>query len=223
MSLIQLKGGIGGMESLQTLSSVLIYRDEIELIKELAKLRQLRKLSLINEDSIGTSLSSLLNEMQHLEILCIVGYFTDLHLNSPPSMLRSLKLSGTLQKFPEWILQLQNLVKLKLDLSLLKDDPIKILEDMQNLLSLEINYNAYVGKSFHFHDGGFQNLKELYIHNFSNLNSIIIDKGALQSLKKFELTSIPNLKTVPAGIQNLEKLEVLNVRNVPHVELYPKL
>jgi hypothetical protein len=45
----------------------------------------------------------------------------------------------------------------------------------------------------------------------------------LQSLKKFELTSIPNLKTVPAGIQNLEKLEILNVQKVPHVELYPKL
>jgi hypothetical protein len=45
----------------------------------------------------------------------------------------------------------------------------------------------------------------------------------LQSLKKFELCYIPNLKTVPAGIQHLEKLEVLNVRDVPHVELYPKL
>jgi disease resistance protein RPM1 len=100
---------------------------------------------------------------------------------------------------------------------------MKFLENMQNLLSLSISHKAYEGESLHFHDGGFQNLKELYICHLPNLNSIVIDKGALQSLKKFELTSIPNLKTVPAGIQNLEKLEILNVQKVPHVELYPKL
>ncbi|GAU41221.1 hypothetical protein TSUD_128970 [Trifolium subterraneum] len=227
MSLIQLKGDIGGMESLQTLSSVEIYDDGIELIKELGKLRQLRKLRLFNvkEDYICT-LSSSLNEMQHLENLSIYCglymHFTDLILISPPSMLLSLKLCGMFEKFPEWILQLQNLVKLKLELSLLNDDPIKFLENMKNLLSLQIIDKAYDGESLHFHDGGFQNLKELYINELPNLNSIVIDKGALQSLKKFELTRIPNLKTVPAGIQHLEKLVVLNVRDVPHEELYPK-
>ncbi|MCH91504.1 disease resistance protein, partial [Trifolium medium] len=147
MSLFQLKGGIGGMESLQTLSSVQIddYDDGLELIKELGKLRQLRKLSLFHvmEDHIST-LSSSLNEMQHLENLSIhCRHFTDLHLNPPPSMLRSLKLRGMLEKFPEWILQLQNLVKLKLELSNLEDDPIKLLENMQNLLSLQIDFKAY--------------------------------------------------------------------------------
>jgi disease resistance protein RPM1 len=94
MSLIKLKGGLGGMESLQTLSSVVIGDDDdddgIELIKELGKLRQLRKFSLfdVKVDHTGTSLSSSLNEMQHLENLSIdCRHFTDLHLNSPPSML----------------------------------------------------------------------------------------------------------------------------------------
>ncbi|WJX31540.1 hypothetical protein P8452_19960 [Trifolium repens] len=72
MSLFQLKGSIGGMKSLQTLSNVVIDDDGIELIKELGKLKQLRKLSLflVNEDHIST-LSSSLNEMQHLESLNI--------------------------------------------------------------------------------------------------------------------------------------------------------
>ncbi|CAJ2639970.1 unnamed protein product [Trifolium pratense] len=242
MSLLQLKGGIGGMESLQTLSSVKIDDDDDvgrELIKELGKLRQLRKLSLINvtEDHIST-LSSSLNEMQHLENLSIVSkrngknsyHFIDLHLDSPPSMLRSLKLDGVLVKLPEWILQLQNLVKLKLQLSHLENDAIKSLENMQNLLSLQIDFKAYVGESLHFHDGGFQNLKELYMQGIPFLNSMVIDKGALQSLKKLELCNIPNLKTVPAGIKHLEKLEVLklggviafdtkNIPPLPHVTL----
>ncbi|KAK2441008.1 hypothetical protein QL285_012355 [Trifolium repens] len=153
MSLFQLKGGIGGMKSLQTLSSVVIDDDGIELIKELGKLKQLRKLSLflVNEDHIST-LSSSLNEMQHLESLNIGTknvrncsyHFIDLHLDSPPYMLQSLKLSGVLLvKLPEWILQHQNLVKLNLEMSLLKDDPIIFLENMRNLLFLSIVNKAY--------------------------------------------------------------------------------
>jgi disease resistance protein RPM1 len=125
-------------------------------------------------------------------------------------MLRSLKLSGYLEKFPKWILQLQNLVKLQLANSRLFTDPIKFLENMQNLLSLKLICLPYEGVSLHFHDGGFQNLKELYIRNMAHLNSIVIDKGALQSLKKFELSHTPKLRTDPAGIQHLEKFEVLN-------------
>ncbi|KAK2387035.1 disease resistance protein RPM1 [Trifolium repens] len=217
MSLFQLKGDIGGMESLQTLSSVRIGDDDddddgIELIKELGKLRQLRKFSLSNVKQVHIStLSSSLNGMQHLENLSLNWiYCIDLHLNSPPSMLRSLKLSGYLEKFPKWILQLQNLVKLQLANSRLGNDPMMFLENMQNLLSLKVICLAYEGVSLHFHDGGFQNLKELYIRNMAHLNSIVIDKGALQSLKKFELSHTPKLRTDPAGIQHLEKFEVLN-------------
>ncbi|KAK2440994.1 disease resistance protein RPM1 [Trifolium repens] len=233
MSLFQLKDDIGGMESLQTLSSVRIDDgdDGIKLIKELGKLRQLRKLSLheVKEDHRRT-LSSSLNEMQHLESLKIHSnrirkscyHFIDVHLDSPPPMLRTLKLIGRLEKFPKWILQHQNLVKLNLNVSNIKDDPIKFLENMHNLLSLSF-YNAYEGKSLHFHDGGFQNLKQLYISRSYNLKSIVIKKGALQSLKKFELSHIPNLSTtVPAGIQHLKKLEVLEI-DFKNVELSPKL
>ncbi|RHN76915.1 putative P-loop containing nucleoside triphosphate hydrolase, leucine-rich repeat domain, L [Medicago truncatula] len=165
-----LKDVIGGMESLQTLTGMKIGKGGIELIKELGKLRQLRKFSLFDvrlEHSIA--LSSSLNEMRHSEKLCIMsrsgddGVFDviDLHLVSLPPMLRNLKLCGKLENFPE-ISQLQNLVKFDLADSFLTDDPIKYLENMPNLLSLSIIYNAYEGKSLHFHDGGFQNLKELY-------------------------------------------------------------
>ncbi|RHN80536.1 putative P-loop containing nucleoside triphosphate hydrolase, leucine-rich repeat domain, L [Medicago truncatula] len=226
MSLFHLKDVIGCMESLQTLSGVKIGKGGIELIKELGKLRRLRKLSLNDVRARHSSaLSSSLNEMRHLEKLRIVsssGYdmvhdVIDMHLVSPPlPMLRNLKLCVKLEKFPEWIPQLKNLVKFDLAYSLLTDDPIKYLENMPNLLSLSIINKAYEGESLHFHDGGCQNLKELYIGDCPNMNSIVIDKGALHSLKKFELFEIPNLKT--SGIQHLEKLEVLNVWDVPLAE-----
>jgi len=185
MCLFQLKDVIGGMESLQTLSTVRIGEGGKELIKELGKLRQLRKLSLFNVgEEHSSALSSSLNEMRHLEELCIVSGWgddmfredIDLLLVSPPPMLRKLQLGGKLKKFPEWIRQLKNLVKFELACSLLTDDPIKYLENMPNLLSLSIFSNAYEGESLHFHDGGCQNLKELYIGDLYNTNSIVIGK-----------------------------------------------
>ncbi|RHN80529.1 putative leucine-rich repeat domain, L domain-containing protein [Medicago truncatula] len=214
--MLQLKDVLGCMESLQTLTGVKIGKDGIELIKELGKFRQLRKLSLFYVRAEHSSaLYSSLNEMKHLENLYIVSGMgdnidfdvIDLDLVSPPPMLRNLKLCGKLEKFPEWIPQLTNHVKLELARSFLTDDPIKYLENMPNLLSLSIISNAYVGESLHFHDGGCQNLKELYIGECPNMNSIVIDKGALHSLKKLELFEIPNLETVPSGIQHLKNLE----------------
>jgi len=210
------------------------YEDGIELSKELGKLRQLRKLGLVGvRREHGSALSSVLNEMRHLEKLRIgkkLGYYSvyvhdviDFHLVSSPPILRTLKMRAKLEKFPEWIPKFQNLVELMLRRSGLIEDPIKSLENLQYLLSLAIINNAYEGESLHFQDGGLQHLKELYIRESPNLHSIVIDKGALHSLKKFELSSIPNLKTVPDGIRHLEKLEVLDVWDMPCVEFYPKL
>ncbi|MCH92213.1 NB-ARC domain disease resistance protein, partial [Trifolium medium] len=171
----------------------------------------------------GSTLSFLLiNEMRQLEKLRI-GLkarplfpldVIDLNLVLPPPMLRNLRLYGKLEKFSEWISEFQNLVELRLKYSHLADDPIKCIENMQNLLSLSIIDNAYEGESLHFHDGVLQNLKELYIRGLPNLNTIVFDKGALHSLKKIELSHIPNLARVPFNIYYLQKLEVVNVKDV---------
>ncbi|MCI66138.1 disease resistance protein RPM1-like, partial [Trifolium medium] len=49
----------------------------------------------------------------------------------------------------------------------------------------------------------------------SNLKSIIIEQGALNSLKELTFMIIPNLKTAPFGIDYLGNLEVLNTRFMP--------
>jgi disease resistance protein RPM1 len=140
----------------------------------------------------GNALSSLLNKMLHLEKLRVGSKsrfqfdyeVIDLHLVSSPPMLRNLRLHGRLEKLPEWIPNLQNLVELLLMRSQLTDDPIKYLENMPNLLSLPIIDNVYEGESLHFHDGGFQKLKELYIKEFPNLNSFFFFEGKHHSLER---------------------------------------
>jgi disease resistance protein RPM1 len=133
-------------------------------------------------------------------------------------MLRNLRLDGKLEKLSEWIPKLQNLVKLTMVLmySKLTGDVMKLLKSMPNLLYLYVS-NCDYGDKFkllHFQDGWFKNLKELHLHNFDNLSYILIDEGALHSLKKFQLSSIPQLKTLPTGIHRLQKLEFLCISSM---------
>jgi disease resistance protein RPM1 len=192
----------------------------VDVIKELGKLKQIKDLGLLNvcrEDY--NILSSSINEMQHLEKLHVKSRstdndeFIDLSLISPPTKLRKLTLRGRLQKLPEWILELQNLVVLRLKLSCLTKDPMHSLKSLQHLLILSIGVGAYGGSHMYFQDGWFPKLKELYIGSSDELRDIIIDKGALSSLKMLQLYGLSNLKNI-TGIQHLEKLEVLLIRSM---------
>ncbi|CAJ2639940.1 unnamed protein product [Trifolium pratense] len=81
---------------------------------------------------------------------------------------------------------------------------------MQHLLFLSIKKSAFEG--LHFEDGWFQKLKELHVEYSDELRDIIIDKGALSSLKKLGLHGVHRLtNNIPTGIQHLEKLEVLGI------------
>jgi disease resistance protein RPM1 len=220
ISLIQLKDGIGGLKSLQTLNNVWLDEDGAgKIIRELGKLKLLRDLRLFCvEVEHESDLSLSINQMQHLEKLVIsfsvLNEVVDLHLISPLSTLQNLSLFLKIEKLPEWIPKLQNLVNLELSYSELIDDPLKSLKNLQNLLSLSMQRYAYNGESLHFQDGGFQKLKELKLDSMNYLNFILIDKGALRVLKRLELWDIPQLETAPTGIQHLEKLQVLSFGNM---------
>jgi disease resistance protein RPM1 len=114
--------------------------------------------------------------------------------------------------------KLQNLVKLTIELkySKLTCDVFKSLKGMPNMLSLYVSNCDYEDEfeRLHFQEGWFKNLREQYLQNFDNLSCILIDEGALCSLKKLKLFVIPELKTLPTGIQHLQKLEVLRVENM---------
>ncbi|PNX82812.1 NBS-containing resistance-like protein [Trifolium pratense] len=220
LSLIQLEEGIGEMASLQTLHSVDLNTDgAAKIIKGFGKLNQMRDLRLVNvrrED--GIILSSSINEMQHLERLYVEAIRSeddyeviDLDLISLPTKLRKLTLHGILQKLPEWIPKLQNLVELFLGHSRLTEDSLKSLNCLQHLLSLTFQMHSYEGLFLHFEDGWFQKLKTLNVIYCMQLRLVIIDKGALPSLKMLKLGILWNLENIPIGIQHLEKLEVLRI------------
>ncbi|PNY00846.1 disease resistance protein rpm1-like [Trifolium pratense] len=220
LSLIKLKDGLGEMTSLETLDRVLSIPKEV--IKELGRLKQIRVLVLYVHAKYGSILTSSLNEMQHLEKLYIQSpkypQVIDLHLISSPTMLQKLTLIVRLQNLPVLIPELQNLVVLRLTNSRLTKDPLESLKGLQHLLILHLRCEAYEGLDLHAEAGGFQKLKELYVRDLYALQDIIIDKGALPSLKKLSLFELFRLNHIPTGIKHLEKLEALYISYVQFLE-----
>lgn len=120
-----------------------------------------------------------------------------------------------MDKLPDWIPKVQHLTTLRIRFSRLSDDPLKVLQDLHNLLELEISNHAYSGEQLHFKIGGFPKLKFLRLRHLYNLNSLIIDEGGLPILVTLWVGPCPKLKEVPFGIQHLRDLKALLFRGIP--------
>ncbi|MCH79987.1 disease resistance protein [Trifolium medium] len=222
LGLVQMKVGMGGMRSLQTLRSVEL-DDNVGLIeKELEKLWQIKDLGLKNyyvTENDAKAICSAINKMRHLEKLHITAKeneMIDLKHMKKPSVLKKLCLQGMLHKLPEWVPNHVRFVKLVLSGSKLtnESDTLGPLKNLPSLLALSIIDDAYVGNSLDFNDGDFECLKELELGSLHSLSSITVDSNALPLLKKLHLRDIPQLKSVPFSIQHLKNLEHLNYRNM---------
>ncbi|KAK7272902.1 hypothetical protein RIF29_13944 [Crotalaria pallida] len=215
-----MKEDIRGLEFLQTLRQVETDYGGVELISEIEKLKQLRLLGLIHvKQEHGRALCSLIVHLQQLEKLYIdaisFAEVIDLHhISSPPELpLQKLRIRGKLERFPEWIPNLQNLVNLSLVSSNLTNDPLILLQHMPNLFFLSLD-SAYEGESLDFQDGKFQQLKKLSLRHLPNLNYIHIGEGALQLLEVFALEYIPQLFEKLLGQKTallVTQLEVLEI------------
>ncbi|KAM1014633.1 hypothetical protein ACFX2C_044594 [Malus domestica] len=212
---VKMHEGIGCLQALQKLYHVEANHGGIKLIKELGKLRQLRKLGLQKlkcED--GRALCACIEKMNHLESLDLSAISEDevLDLESistPPQFLRSLWLRGCFEQLPSWISNLQHLVKLGFTWSRFRDSPLKALQNLPNLLELRLRQIGYDGGQLHFEEGGFQKLRILVLRDMEALNSLIIDNGVLPLLEEFSIGPCHQLKEVPSGIHHLRKLRDL--------------
>ncbi|KAM3694181.1 hypothetical protein ACJW31_07G040800 [Castanea mollissima] len=212
---VKIHDGLGCLKDLQTLTLVEANHQEFGLIKELGKLRQLRTLGISNMTAEnGRDLCASLKNMQHLKLLVVSSISEDeildlQSLSSPPQFLEQLIIRGQLEKFPNWIPELQNLVTLGLYFSRLMEDPLKCIQTLPNLINLILN-QGYDGEQLHFKEGGFQKLKKLTLRNLVKLKMVKIDRRALPHLEQLEIGPCLQLKEVPSGIQHLKNLTTLD-------------
>nr|XP_048325513.1 disease resistance protein RPM1-like [Ziziphus jujuba var. spinosa] len=114
---VKIKEGIECLTSLQKLYHVEVNHGGVQLIEELGKLKQLKKLGLKNLTTENCStLCASIEKMKKLESLEICSTSEDetldlQHISTPPEFLRRLYLKGHLEKLPDWIIKLQHLVK----------------------------------------------------------------------------------------------------------------
>jgi disease resistance protein RPM1 len=217
---VKMMEGFGGMIVLQKLYHVEVDHGGLNLIAELKKLKQLRKLGLKNvKREYGNALCESIEEMKFLESLHISAIseneVIDLQFISSLPQLRQLHLFGRLEKLPNWVPRLDQLVRLSIRFSKLKDDPLMLLKDLPNLLRLAIVCDAYDGEKLHF-QVGFKKLNKLFLVQLNNLNSILIDNEALPALKLIEMAYLPKLKEIPSDIHLLKNLETLRLIGTPH-------
>ncbi|GMP78536.1 hypothetical protein CsSME_00034450 [Camellia sinensis var. sinensis] len=211
---VKIQGGIRGLDELKSLWYV---ETNDGLIKELEKLRQLRNLGITKlEREHGRALCAAIEKMKYLQRLSVRASSDDeildlqhISSSSPPQYLQRLHLVGRLEKLPDWIPKLQNLVGLSLVGSCLtENDPLKALQVLPNLVRLVL-WDAYDGGQLCFEVGRFQKLKQLTLVGLMGLNSMIIEEGALPLLERLSIVRSPLLKEVPSGIHHLTNLKTL--------------
>ncbi|XP_054775805.1 disease resistance protein RPM1-like isoform X2 [Prosopis cineraria] len=226
----KLPGLIGCMQSLQKLCFIEADQGSQDLMVELGKLTQLRRLGmrkLKKED--GAALCSSIQKMTNLRSLSITARkdyeIIDIqNIAKPPTYLRRLYLRGRLEKLPKWITSLQNLVRLYLKWSSLKEDPLIYLQDLPNLIQLEF-LQVYVGEKLHFKPNGFPSLKLLGLDDLTNLKSMLVEEGAMANLKRLIIQRCGSLKQVPLGLEHLTKLKSVGFLDMPDelvMAIHPK-
>ncbi|WJX30608.1 hypothetical protein P8452_19126 [Trifolium repens] len=224
---LKMQKGIGSLTSLQKLYFLeAADHGGVDLIRELEKLTQLRKLGIKRvRQEHANALCAAIQEMKHLESLNIgakdMNEILDLDLvsaDAAPPHLRVLNLKCKLTKLPNWIPNLRCLVKLRLGLSNFGHDPLDSLKSLPNLLRLHLWDDAFADESLHFKVGGFLKLKEIDLTRLNLLSSMFIDEKALPCLEHFRFKNNPQLKVLPQGLENLKNLQFLGFAEMP-VEL----
>ncbi|XP_034690528.1 disease resistance protein RPM1-like [Vitis riparia] len=216
---VHVKEGIGCLEDLQKLCFV-EGNQGTDVIKELGKLRQLRKLGITKlTRENGQPLCASIMKMNHLKSLSISSSTEDeildlQHVSDPPPCLSRLELYGRLDKLPDWISKLKSLVKLGLWKSRLSHDPMGVLgAQLPNLLELEL-LQTHAVEQLCFEAIGFQKLKVLRICDLIELKKVKIENGALPQVEELEIGPSPQLEEVPHGIYYLRKLKTLAFRDM---------
>lgn len=212
-STVQMPRGIGSMTDLQILCHAEVSNSADELM-EVGRLQQLRKLGVVLRGK-EARLGHFLRVIERLnECLCSLSLRLELtsssetpDLNmektafSPPKLLESLTINGTITGLPSWIKDLHQLCKITLCGTSLMDNAIRSLGELSSLRCLRLWHKSYIEMRLTFKDDEFQNLKYLVVEG-SDITMVHFENRAAPRLEKIvwdfkQLVSLTGVKNLP--------------------------
>ncbi|XP_025803740.1 disease resistance protein RPM1-like [Panicum hallii] len=189
-------------------------------LKNLTNLTNLRRLGVTGlSEKEGQELCESIGELKRLQRLEVrsdsLKFLTrmDQEAPNPPRMLRrlvSLRLCGDLSNMPKWISSLNDLAKVKLLGTRLKQGDIEHLQNLRNLALLGLWENSYMDKLLHFCSGTFPKLKFLDIDGLKEIETVTIVKGAMPELEQLWVNKCPSLHDDSSGLSGVPHLLKLN-------------
>lgn len=203
-----------GICYLKNLQSLCCIEAKGDIIRQVGNLTQLRMFAILQVRVIdGPELCTSICNMKRLLTLGVIAINEDEPLplealSSPPPHLQKLLLCGHLEKVPSWFSSLTNLAYLYLFWSRLQEETLSSLQALPNLVLLQLA-KAYDGTKLCFYAGWFPALKKLRLCDMAQLNSLMIEDGALPCIQQLSLFRCRELKMVPMGIEYLGTLQEL--------------
>jgi hypothetical protein len=215
---------VSKLEALDTLGIVNLAREDA-VIHEIKRLTGLRKLGVVGiNKKNGLNICSAISNLSHLESLSLqsddetglsgcIGAFS-----SPPDKLQSLKLHGNLSELPEWVPELWNLVKLKLQGSRILEHAaaIQLLGSIPSLAILCLWKQSFKGEEirFNFQLNAFPSLKVLGMDHLGDLKSVEFEKGAIPKLELLQYSGLEpqNNSRLFCGLPYLPSLRTVQIQ-----------
>ncbi|KAL1825714.1 hypothetical protein ACET3Z_012492 [Daucus carota] len=102
------------------------------------------------------------------------------------------------------------ITSLKLQYSLLVDDPMPVLENIPTLRNLDLSYDSFLGKEMVCSSVGFPKLTSLVLRRLPNLVKWNIEEGSMSVLTKLEIDRCWMLEELPEGLIFLTSLQHLS-------------
>ncbi|KAL6607049.1 hypothetical protein ACP70R_042702 [Stipagrostis hirtigluma subsp. patula] len=216
---VRIPKGIGSLKALQILEVVDIGRSSKKAVRELGKLTQLRKLAVAG---VGKrNFDELCEALQKLPSLLSLSVDVDAKSNFPqealdqlysPSLLklRSLKFGGAVAKMPNWVGQLNKLVKIQLWSTNLKElEFLRMLGKLPKLACVRLLWDSYLGEKLVFQREAFQELRTLEIMYLEKLRKVTFEEGTSPKLEKITIAECSSDITV-RGTNSLKKLKEIS-------------
>ncbi|CAL5073302.1 unnamed protein product [Urochloa decumbens] len=219
--------GIEKLQNLHMLGVVHVGNDNgvAGTLKKLTNLTNLRRLGVAGlTEKEGQDMCQSIGELWELKRLEVrsetLTFLAKLDEDEPPvpgvpppkipRYLVSLRLCGNLSSLPKWISSLNDLAKVKLLGTQLKQGDIKGLQNLRNLTSLGLWENSYIGDSLYFCTKTFPKLKVLDIDGLDKIKKVTIEEGSMPELEKLWVNKCPSLRDNNSGLSGVKYLRSLN-------------